>query len=193
MTQLWLIRHGQTDWNIEGRWQGQASSAPPLNAAGRAQAQALATQLKGQSCKAIYSSDLLRARETAQLIAVQVGLPVAVDPRLREIHQGVWEGMLGSDIAGQYPDELAARQADPLHSRAPGGESVVEVAARVRAVADDIARTYPVGTVLIVAHGLALATLICRARGVPLSEVHRLIPDNARPEVITWPPNGQLS
>jgi broad specificity phosphatase PhoE len=185
MTALWLVRHGQTDWNVEGRWHGQAD--PPLNSTGRAQAQALAAQLNGTGFAALYASDLQRARVTAEIIARRVGLPVTLDVRLREISQGQWEGMLGDNVSEQYPGEWAARVADPVHGRAPGGESVGEVAARVWAAAGDIARTHPAGPVLVVSHGLALATLLCRARGLPLTEARLLIPDNARAEVIDWP------
>lgn len=186
MTQFWLVRHGQTDWNVEGRWQGQVESAPPLNAAGQAQAEALAAQLNGARFEAIYSSDALRARETAGILAARLRLTVKVDPRLREIHQGEWEGMLGRDIADRYPAAWAARERDPLHARPPGGESVAEVAARLWRAADDILRVHPVGQLLIVSHGLALATLICRARGLPLTQAYQVVPDNAHPEVIEW-------
>ncbi len=193
MTELWLIRHGQTDWNAEGRWQGQAALAPSLNAAGRAQALALAAQLDGQPFAALYSSDLLRARETAEILAVRTGKPVRFDARLREISQGEWEGQLGHELAGRYPEQIAARRQDPVHARAPGGETVAEVAGRVWAAADDIARRHAPGPVLIVSHGLALATLRCRVQGVPLARAGELIPDNAHPLVILWPPGHIIS
>ena len=191
MTQFWLARHGQTDWNVEGRWQGQASPLP-LNAAGRAQAEALGARLSRLRFEAFYSSDLTRARETAEIVGRWIGLPVRLDPRLREINLGAWEGMLGTDVARQYPAELAERERDPANARAPGGESAAEVAARVWAAADDIARAHPVGPVLIIAHGLVLATLICRARQLPLLQVYGVIPDNAQPEVIEWIPSSVL-
>ena len=96
MTEIWIVRHGQTDWNVEGRYQGQADR--PLNAVGLAQAQQAAEQLRGRDFAAIYSSDLQRARVTAEIIAGQLGLPVQVDRRLREVNQGEWEGLLTADI-----------------------------------------------------------------------------------------------
>jgi alpha-ribazole phosphatase len=184
MTRLILVRHGETDWNVAGRYQGQAD--PPLNANGQARAKALAAQLAGTRIEAIYSSDLQRARETAEIIARRLGLTVKLDRRLREINQGEWEGLLVTEVTARYPLEWAARENDPLGARAPGGESVVEVAARVWAAADEIARAHPVGPVLIVSHGLALATLLCRVRGVPLQQARDLILDNAKPEMIKW-------
>ena len=185
-TRLWLIRHGETDWNVEGRWQGQTPHAPPLNAAGRAQSEALAKQLNSHVFDAIYSSDLLRAIQTAEIVGTKLGLRVRVEPRLREVNQGEWEGMLGSDIARSYPAEWAARERNTLNARPPGGESVVEVAARAWAAAADITRQHPGGVVLVVSHGLLLATLICKARGLPLQNAFTLIPVNARPEIIDW-------
>ena len=181
MTKFWLVRHGQTDWNVSGRWQGQSSSAPGLNVVGVAQAQALREQLRGLHFSAIYSSDLLRARQTAALIAEPRGLAVSLEPRLREIHLGVWEGMLSAEILARYPLELEERQRDPLHARPPGGESVAALALRALAAVRDIAAAGPDAQVLIVAHGVALAVLICQAAGVSLAEVYQYIPDNARP------------
>jgi len=186
MTWLWLIRHGETDWNVEGRWQGQAESAPPLNETGQRQSHAIAQQLAGNEFAAIYSSDLLRARQTAEIIASRLGLPIQFESRLREINQGKWEGMLGRDIATQYPLEWADRERDPIYASPPDGESAADVATRVWAAADAIATHYPTGNVIIVSHGFALATLICKVRDLPLARAFGLIPDNAHPEIVAW-------
>jgi broad specificity phosphatase PhoE len=184
MTHLWLVRHGQTDWNLAGRYQGQAN--PPLNAYGEAQAEAIAAWLEGQPIAAIYCSDLQRAQRTAEIIARRVKLTIAVDHRLREIDLGQWEGMLTGDIQARYPDEWADRLRDPLYAPAPGGETLVIVAHRVWAAADDIAAAHPRGIVLIVSHGLALATLLCRARALPLEQAYHFVPENARLVTIEW-------
>jgi broad specificity phosphatase PhoE len=188
VTTLWLVRHGQTDWNLAGRWQGQSPLAPNLNAQGRAQAEALRAQLNLARLDAIYTSDLPRARETAAILASGTALPIHVDPRLREISLGEWEGMPSDDIARLYPAEIAERQRDPAGARAPGGECPLDVAQRVWAAADDIARAHPGGAVLVVSHGLALATLLCRAQSFGLEQAYSQIPENARPAVIEWPP-----
>jgi len=190
MSELWLVRHGQTDWNLEGRYQGQADV--PLNETGLAQARCLADSLTGKVFKALYSSDLTRARQTAEILGGRLGLTPCIDIRLREIDQGEWEGMAFHDIVSQYTGEINARSLDPVHQRAPGGESVAEVAARVSQAANDIAHQYPHGPVLIVLHGLALATLTCQARSIPLAKIYEHIPENASPEVIQWPPQAQL-
>lgn len=181
---LWLVRHGQTDWNLEGRYQGQ--SDVPLNASGWEQARALPALLDGRQIAAIYSSDLRRARDTAGVIAARLGLPVRVDERLREIRLGEWEGMLFSDIQARYPAEWQARQADALNARPPGGESVVEVAARAWAAADEMARAFPGQEVAVVAHGLSLAVIRVRALGHPLGSAYEHVPENGRPERVEW-------
>jgi len=190
-TELWLIRHGQTDWNQEGRYQGQTDI--PLNDNGIQQARDLATRLEGLHFASIYSSDLRRALTTAQIIAERLKLPVTVDPRLREIHQGQWEGMLFSEVAGRFPREIALRQTDPLSARPPGGESVQEVAQRVAAAANDIAQKHPGQRVIIVSHGLAIATLLSQANHHSLEGVFSLIPDNASISIVCWPPVSDAS
>jgi len=186
MTELWLVRHGQTDWNIEGRWQGHADI--PLNLTGLEQARRLAAKLAetGQAFQAIFSSDLKRAFQTAQEIGKSLGLPVHKDRRLREISKGEWEGMLVSQVSTLSTEAIRQRRDDPLYSRAPGGESLVEVAARLSSAADDISRAYPVGPVLVVTHGLALAALLCLANKWPLQEAYDRVPGNAAAQVIHW-------
>ncbi|OGO75039.1 MAG: hypothetical protein A3K41_08270 [Chloroflexi bacterium RIFOXYD12_FULL_57_15] len=186
MTELWLIRHGQTDWNLTGRWQGQASNAPGLNDMGRAQALALLDQLQDVDFSAIYSSDLPRARQTAGLIAEPLGLTVTFEPRLREMNLGAWEGMLSSDIETQYPRELEERRRDPFHAHAPNGESPLEVAERVIAAVDEIAGKHPNASVLIVSHGVPLVVIICRAEGIGMDKIYEHIPENAKPYRVEW-------
>lgn len=184
MTELWLVRHGQTDWNLEGRYQGR--SDVPLNTIGLDQVRDLANRLRGKRFVAIYSSNLKRARQTAEVLEAKLGLPMIVDQRLKEACLGDWEGKLFKDISEDYVDEMEERRKNPVHARPPGGETVAEVASRVAQVADDIVRSYPVGPVIVVSHGLALATLICQAKRLPLSMAYSIIPNNVKPAVIEW-------
>lgn len=186
MTDLWLVRHGQTDWNLTGRWQGQSPDAPTLNETGRAQALAARAQLQDGGFSALYASDLPRSRATAELLAEPLGLIVTLEPRLREINLGRWEGMLSDEIERQYPQELLERQRDPFHARAPGGESPQEVAERVLAAVTEIAARHPGASVLIVGHGISLAVIICHAQGIPLERVYDHIPENAVPQRVYW-------
>jgi broad specificity phosphatase PhoE len=186
MTEFWLVRHGQTDWNLTGRWQGQAPDAPGLNDLGHAQALTVLAQLTGVHLSAIYTSDLLRATQTAELIAKPLGLTVSLEPRLREINLGAWEGMLSTDIEAQYFHKLEERQRNPFEVSAPGGESPREVADRILAAVDEIAQRHPNGSILIVSHGVSLAVIICHAEGFPMDEVYEHIPENMQPYHIHW-------
>ncbi|MGE5259161.1 MAG: histidine phosphatase family protein [Hyphomicrobiales bacterium] len=188
MTRFCLIRHGQTEWNLAGRYQGQ--SDVPLNEKGRAQARALAWQFRKLPFAAVYSSDLQRARETAEIIAAALHLPVTADIRLREINQGEWEGQLVETIAARYAALWRQRQVDPAGIRPPGGETVEEVARRARAALQDISRLHPDDSILISSHGLTLATVICQDRHVPIGRAYSLIPENATPVWVEWKANG---
>jgi broad specificity phosphatase PhoE len=140
MTTILLARHGETDWNREGRWQGWAD--PPLNETGREQARALAQELRATPFDAAYASDLRRASETAEIVAAPHGVPVVLDPDLREIDIGSWSGLTRAEIAERFPD-----------GRRPDGETHAQQAARVRAAVVGIARAHPGGRVLVVGHG----------------------------------------
>jgi alpha-ribazole phosphatase len=176
MARLILIRHGETDWNVEGRWQGHADV--PLNARGRAQAEEIAAALAGQEIAAIYASDLERARETAGPLARQTGLPVRLEPRLREVDQGEWQGLLVTEIEARYAEAIRKRRADPLHVAPPGGETALEVRQRVLAAVQDILRAHPGESVAIVSHGFALAVILAYYRGIPVERVWELVPEN---------------
>lgn len=183
MTKLFLIRHGETDWNLEGRYQGQSDI--PLNANGLLQAEKLAEKLRTQHLDAIYSSDLMRARRTAEILGQATGAPLHIDLRLREINQGEWEGMLFSEIRQRYPELISQRRSDPLSVTPPGGESIEQVRERVLAALDAIVSAHPDGEVAIVSHGLALAIIKVHLSDLPISSVWDQIPENAQPELVS--------
>ena len=185
MTEIWLVRHGQTDWNLAGRYQGHLDI--PLNEAGLEQARRLAEKLAGETFTAVYCSDLLRARATAETVAARLGQAVIPLAGLREINQGDWQGRYLADVREEFGEPDPSAGEEMLHERAPGGESVAEVAARMKLTADRIAAEHPGGRVLVVTHGLALATLLCQARHIPLQQVYQQIPENTVVEVINWP------
>ncbi len=184
MAELWLIRHGETAGNQEGRFQG--SMDIELNENGRQQAARLAEQLKNIPFRAIFSSPMKRALETAEMISAACHVPVQIEPRLAEISMGAWADMSFEETRLKYPGQLEAWRADPVDFRPPGGESTRDISIRVREAARDITRMYPEGKVLLVSHGLTLAALICMARNIPLSEVFDHVPGNAELVVIEW-------
>jgi broad specificity phosphatase PhoE len=176
MTTLVLIRHGQTDWNVEGRWQGQAD--PPLNESGREQAHHAAQYQRQFGFAALYSSDLRRAMETAQIIGAELGVEVIPDPRLREINLGKWQGMLSADIQAQYPDEFRRWHESPLTAHPPDGEDISTLAVRVLETVNEIIARHPKRRVGIVAHELPIAIVLCRSAGLGLEHLRDMVPEN---------------
>jgi len=177
------VRHGQTDWNRLGIFQGQTDI--PLNETGLNQARELAGKLAGETFSAIYSSDLSRAYQTAEAIAATVHLPIQRDSRLREICQGEWEGLDLHQVIEKFSVDIRDSNLAPETSRAPGGESVAEVANRMLTVSREVSRKYPDARVLLVTHGMSCASLYCAVNNIPLSEVHDYIPENATPLIIS--------
>jgi broad specificity phosphatase PhoE len=155
VTTILLARHGETEWNREGRFQGWAD--PPLNAAGRAQARELAERLRETPFDAVYSSDLRRAHETAEIVAAPHDVPVITDPGLREIDVGSWSGLTRGEIDERFP---GAEHHD--------GESREDHLARVLAAAERIARAHVGERILIVSHGGSLRALRRHAIGEPV-------------------------
>jgi broad specificity phosphatase PhoE len=145
VTTILLARHGETDWNREGRWQGWAD--PPLNDTGRAQARELAEQLRSTPFDAVYTSDLTRASETAEIVAAPHGVRVVADPELREIDIGSWSGLTKSEIQDRFDGQRV------------DGETREHHAARVLAAVERIAREHPAGRILIVTHGGTMRAL----------------------------------
>ena len=158
---LFLIRHGQTDWNLTRHFQGQ--SDVPLNQTGRQQANALAKRLSNQSFDAVYSSDLQRATETAKIILSGVKPDLHSDIRLREVNFGDWEGLTYDEIKEKYPDSLASWERDVYGSSPPNGETLEDLSKRVQSFLDDLLQKHNDQTVLVVAHGGVLQTLVCLA------------------------------
>ena len=146
------MRHGETDWNRELRLQGNSDTM--LNATGRAQALELARELAEVPLDAVYSSDLGRARETAEIVVAGRRLDVRLDPGLRERSFGSWEGLTRSEIAERFPD---------LEHH--DGETDDEVRTRVLAAVDRIVAAHPGEDVLVVSHGGALNALWHHAFG----------------------------
>lgn len=181
MTTLYLIRHGETPWNVEGRYQGQLD--PPLNEKGDQQAQATASQLATLGFEAIYSSNLARARQTAQALAEKIGLPVQLDPRLREVNQGRWQGVLIGDIRARWPVEIRGWEHDPWQHYPPDGETLQQVQSRLFTAIDEVVTRHPGGLVAVFSHKLPIALLKIRYQGCPANEIWSLLPANGAWEV----------
>ena len=171
-TTLVLIRHGETDWNVEGRYQGQAD--PPLNARGLAQARQLAAELREVGLDVLYTSPLRRALQTAQILAQALQVPLHVEPRLMEIHQGDWQGRLRAEIAARYPELFRRWQTEPWEVTPPGGEHLRQVQARVYAAVDEILARHPGQRIGLVTHRIPIALLKVRYQGLDPDAVRTL-------------------
>ena len=152
MAELILVRHGETDWNRDLRYQGHAD--PPLNDAGRAQAHALARELDGLELEAIYTSDLRRAAETAEIIHAGRRIPLRREAGLREMDVGSWQGLTRTEIEERFP---GVERHD--------GESADAHRARVVGTVAAIAARHDGSRILIVSHGGSLRTLLAHALG----------------------------
>lgn len=161
-TRILLARHGETDWNRAGRWQGHAD--PPLNDLGRRQAETLAQQLAQSAVAAIYSSDLRRAAETARIVGDRLGLPVTENPALREIDVGSWSGFTRDEVRKRFPEGYARWLAGEIGH---DGETREALTRRVVGAVEAIAHEHPDETVLVVAHGGVIRALRRHAAGDP--------------------------
>jgi len=161
-TRILLARHGETDWNRIGRWQGQAD--PPLNDLGRLQAEELAERLATAELAAVYASDLRRASQTARVIAGRIGLAVVEDAALREIDVGSWSGLTRAEVEQRFPDGYARWQAGEIGH---DGETREELTDRVVAAVERIARAHRDQTVLAVTHGGAIRAVRRHVAGDP--------------------------
>jgi 2,3-bisphosphoglycerate-dependent phosphoglycerate mutase len=166
-TRLCVVRHGETDWNAGKRIQGQIDI--PLSAVGHAQARATGNALKDEGLAAIYSSDLLRTRQTAEATAHLAHLPLQLLPGLRERHYGVFQGLTFEEAAIRYPAEYARHHArDPRFAPA-GGESLLDLAARLDEAVASIVRRHAGEAVALFTHGGVLDILHRQASGKPLT------------------------
>lgn len=166
-TELILIRHGETDWNRERRMQGQINT--PLSDLGRAQAQAVGRRLADLEFDALYSSDLIRAWDTAVPIAQATRRDIVCEPRLRECAFGLFEGCTYTEMAERYPDEHARFLLREDDYAVPGGESPRQFYQRSLGCLEDIAAKHPGQRVVVVTHGLVLDTLHRAARNMSLN------------------------
>ena len=173
MTQLILIRHGETLWNTERRMQGQLDS--PLTSRGPWQAQQLGVRLKTQPFTTLYSSDLPRAARTAEQIAVATGHQIVIDERLRERHFGVFEGLTQKEMQSCEPDAYVRFMSRDPHYAVPGGESPAAFFARCRAALEELAIRHAGETIAVVTHGLVLDSAYRAATGIAL-EAQRPVP-----------------
>jgi phosphoserine phosphatase len=182
MTSLVLIRHGETDWNVEGRYQGQAD--PPLNQRGFAQALELAESLASIGLDLLYTSPLQRAAQTASIVAKRLTIPLHVEPGLMEIHQGDWQTRLRSEIEALYPDLFRRWETTPWEVSPPNGETLPQVQTRVETALQNIVDRHLGQCIGIVAHRIPIALIKVRYQGLDSDIIRSLHLPNIYFEVI---------
>ena len=174
MTLITLVRHGQTVWHREDRYVGSTDVA--LNEIGLSQAASLARWAETTDLTSIRSSDLSRARVTADECTAATGLRATIDPRLRELNLGQVEGLTRAEMRGRFPEEHRAFKSDPVKHHYPGGENPVLAADRFTAALDDATAADPLGHVLVIAHSTTIRLALCRLLGIPLKSYRRAFP-----------------
>jgi broad specificity phosphatase PhoE len=166
--QIVLIRHGATDWNLQGRCQGATDR--PLSEIGIRQAEEIAATLSAESVRAVYSSDLTRARQTAHRISQPHRLEVAIEPNIRELDHGDLEGLTFTEIKENYPGFIDRWRSEPAEIQVPGGERLIDVAARAWQGLNRIARRHRNGeTLVVVSHNFPILGIVCRVTGTQLN------------------------
>jgi valyl-tRNA synthetase len=162
-----IVRHGETDWNKEGRSMGH--KRVPLNETGKEQVRGAAEKFAEKKIDMIISSDLLRCEETATIIGEKLGIKPIFDKRLREIHDGEWEGLLRNEIMEKFPDQWSVRS--NLDSKRGGGETWRDVKNRVQEAFEDYQKKYKDKNILLVTHGGAIGSLTSILRGFPEGKI----------------------
>ncbi|WP_237386833.1 2,3-diphosphoglycerate-dependent phosphoglycerate mutase GpmB [Xenorhabdus sp. Sc-CR9] len=172
MLQVYLVRHGETEWNVARRIQGQSDS--PLTEIGRSQAHLVAQRIKSENITHIITSDLGRTRQTAEIIAEACGCEVILEPRLRELHMGVLENRELYSLTSEEESWRKSLVDGTPNGRIPEGESMSELAIRMRAALENCLNLPTGSRPLLVSHGMALVSLLCSVLGLPANSERRL-------------------
>ena len=184
MTQIYLVRHGQTPWNKQEIFRGHKDV--PLNEWGRGEAHLAAEALKDKTVSTVYSSPLSRARETAESISSRHGLDVKVLEDLKDICFGEWEGVSHQAVRERYADLYQRWLKEPHTVTFPGGESLGAVASRAVRVVQEVVPKHPGETIVMVSHRVVNRVLICGVVGIDLSRFWQIGQDTTAINLLTW-------
>ncbi|TCO79790.1 histidine phosphatase family protein [Marinisporobacter balticus] len=190
MTRLYIIRHGQTKWNIESRAQG--SKNIELTKKGRDQANLLAERMKKYKIDCIYSSDLDRAHETAVMIGKKKNLQVNTINELREMCFGEWEGLTNEKIIEDYKEHYTVWRNKPHEADIPGGEKLLAVQKRGLKAIHEIIKKNKNKNILIVSHGITIKTILLGIMDMDLSNLYKIRQDNTCMNIIEYKDYGPV-
>lgn len=181
-TRIFLIRHGETEWNRDARIQGHRDI--PLNEIGRQQARLLVGRLGGQGIQAVYASDLSRALDTARIALEGLGLEIRATSDLREASFGAWEGMGWNQVETEFPEEVARYRREFGTYAPPGGESLAQVRERAVRAFDRISAENPGATLSIFSHGGPCRAILSKILGMEVRGSRRLGMSNASVHIV---------
>lgn len=190
MTKIYLLRHGETAWNIEKVFRGQAEV--PLTENGKRQAQFAADHLRNKGIEAIYTSPLERGRKTAEIVGVTLNLKSMIKEKLTGLNFGAWQGRPYSEIANKYPKEFERYKTAPDTFQSPGGETLNEAMKRSMNLLKEIEKKHPNGTVLIVTHRVICKLMLLGILGLTSSGFWQLKPDTCSLSVFTSGSEGYV-
>ena len=189
MGRLYLVRHGETEWNAQGRLTGHTDVG--LSEKGQRQAQAVARRLDGVSFHAAYSSDLSRTAETARIILAQKKVTLNAIPQLRERYYGVFEGLTVAERQARYPAMFVASLSNDLDFAPSGGETMGQAGVRMAAFVAHLRERHLDETVLIVGHGGTLRCALPALLDLPLEALWRLFLDNCSLSIVDTYPESE--
>lgn len=189
-TELIFVRHGESNYNRDRRWQGQSQDAL-LSELGWRQAACVADALKNSGAAALFSSDLTRAVQTSVAIAAATRLPIFPDARLREIDAGRWTNRLSDEVALEEPERVRAWNDAPFTTSLPDGEGLVEAQKRILEFIGDAIPAYEGRSVIVSLHGAILQTVMAEADGIALEQLWLRTPAaNGAIVRIAWEPGS---
>lgn len=183
-TQFIIVRHGETAWNLDVRWQGHLDS--PLTVRGIAQAEALARRLRKMKFSALYSSDLGRAHRTARIISNATGHRIAVDERLRERNLGIFQGLRTDEIQQSYPEEYGLHKSIGPDYVIPGGESLRQQVERNLSCLEEIGQRHAGESIVVVTHGGVLGGLFRHTLCIPFESPRRFESTNGSLNIFVY-------
>lgn len=184
MNTYYLVRHGETLWNTQGRTQGHGNS--PLTEKGILQAKMLAEHIKKYPIDVIYSSDLGRAVETSNIIGEELGIEVVPTPNLREMGFGLWEGMKIHDIKEKYPEDFKIWRTNPDELRIEGGENLHMIKERQDALIDRLNEMYEDKHILLVSHSVTVRAMLLSFLDSDVKNIYRIKQDNTALNIVEY-------
>ncbi len=191
MNSIYIVRHGETMWNAEGRIQGHTDVG--LTERGKEQARATAQRLSGVHFDVAYSSDMSRTRDTARIILGEREIPLHSVPELREYNKGVFEGLTPEEYRQKYPELFEASLVNDLDFAPPGGETIRQCQARMARFVNKVTREFPDGDVLFVGHGGSLRSGIVALLNLPLEANWKFVMHNCALSIIrAYPDNAVM-